>query len=118
MCSGGEEFPVSRFSHAISHALPTAYLYCAYREVSRYPTSYMKGGWMSDQHEEIIRRYYHDLFGTGSMQLQAIDQYMAADFVAYDLPLAQKGSEDYKRYIAMVGASFSDLHHSIDDIFG
>jgi steroid delta-isomerase-like uncharacterized protein len=72
---------------------------------------------MSDKHEAIIRRYYHDLFGMGRREMKAIDHYMAADFVAHDLPLAQKSCEDYMRFISMFEASFSDMNHIIRDIF-
>lgn len=73
---------------------------------------------MSDTHESVIQSYYDDAFRTGRTDSAAIDRYMAADFVAHDLPLAQAGCDDYKRFISMFAASFSDMQHIVHDMFG
>ena len=65
---------------------------------------------MSDKHESIIRRYYHDLFCAERMDVAVIDQYMLENFVAHDLRLAQEGRQGYKRFISMFAASFIHVH--------
>ena len=65
---------------------------------------------MSDTHAAMIQRYYNDLFCVGKMDTTAVDRYMADEFIAHDLPLAQGGCEDYKRFISMLTASFSEMN--------
>jgi steroid delta-isomerase-like uncharacterized protein len=65
---------------------------------------------MSDKHEDIVRRYYQALCSTGKMDISVIDHYVVEDFVAHDLPLAQKGHEGYKQFTDMFAASFSDIN--------
>jgi predicted ester cyclase len=63
---------------------------------------------MSEKNKVVIRRFYDDVFPTGRMNLVAIDQYLADDFVGHDLPPSLNGREGYKRFVGMFAASFSE----------
>src|SRR5687768_5844613 len=76
---------------------------------------------MSEKPEAIIQRFYDEIFSVfsdGKMNIAAIDRHLADDFIAHDLPLALEGREDYKKFISMIAASFSDMNHiNARDIF-
>ena len=63
---------------------------------------------MSEKNKAVIRRFYDDVFAAGKMNIAAIDQYLAADFVGHDLPAGLNGGAGYKKFVGMFAASFSD----------
>jgi steroid delta-isomerase-like uncharacterized protein len=63
---------------------------------------------MSEKNLAIIRRFYEDVFTAGKMNIAAIDQHLADDFVGHDLPPGLDGREGYKKFVGMIAASFSD----------
>ena len=63
---------------------------------------------MSEKNIAIVRRFYEDVFTAGKMNIAAIDQHLADDFVGHDLPPGLDGREGYKKFVGMFAASFSD----------
>ena len=62
---------------------------------------------MSEKNETIVRRFYEELFVTGTMNIA--DNYLAYDFASHDLPTGLEGREGYKKYVGMLATSFSEL---------
>jgi steroid delta-isomerase-like uncharacterized protein len=69
---------------------------------------FMKEVTMSEKNIAFVRRFYEDVFTAGKMNLAAIDQYLADDFVGHDLPPGLNGREGFKKFVGMFAASFSD----------
>lgn len=63
---------------------------------------------MSEKNKAVIRRFYDDVFTVGKMNMAAIEQHLAADFVGHDLPPGLNGREGFKKFVGMIAASFSD----------
>lgn len=63
---------------------------------------------MSEKNKEVIRRFYDDVFTVGKMNITAMEQHLAADFVGHDLPPDLNGREGFKKFVGMLAASFSD----------
>ena len=63
---------------------------------------------MSEKNKAVIRRFYDDVFTVGKMNIAAIEQHLAADFVGHDLPPDLSGREGFKKFVGMFAASFSD----------
>ena len=64
---------------------------------------------MPEKNEAVIRRFYDDIFITGKMDTEAIDQHLADNFVGHDLPAGLNEREGYKKSVSMLAASFSDM---------
>lgn len=63
---------------------------------------------MSEKNKAVIRHFYDDVFSVGKMNIAAIEQHLAADFVGHDLPPGLNGREGFKKFVGMFAASFSD----------
>lgn len=63
---------------------------------------------MSEKNKAVIRRFYDDVFTVGRMNIAAIEQHLADDFVGHDLPPGLNGREGFKKFVGMFAASFSD----------
>lgn len=63
---------------------------------------------MSEKNKEVIRRFYDDVFTVGKMNIAAMEQHLAIDFVGHDLPPGLNGREGFKKFVGMLAASFSD----------
>lgn len=64
---------------------------------------------MPEKNEAVIRRFYDDIFITGKMDTEAIDQHLTDNFVGHDLPAGLNEREGYKKLVSMLAASFSDM---------
>lgn len=64
---------------------------------------------MSEKNKALIRRFYDDVFTAGKMNITAIEQHLAENFVGHDLPPGLDGRAGYKKYVGMFAASFSDM---------
>lgn len=64
---------------------------------------------MSEKNKALIRRFYDDVFTAGKMNIAAIEQHLAENFVGHDLPPGLDGRAGYKKYVGMFAASFSDM---------
>jgi predicted ester cyclase len=62
---------------------------------------------MSEKNKAVVRRFYDDVFSVGKMNIAAIEQHLAADFVGHDLPPGLYGREGFKKFVGMFAASFS-----------
>ncbi|GIK36508.1 MAG: hypothetical protein BroJett011_03410 [Chloroflexota bacterium] len=63
---------------------------------------------MSEKNEALIRHFYDEVFTVGKMNITAIDQHLAEDFVGHDLPSCLNGRAGYKKFVGMLAASFSE----------
>lgn len=63
---------------------------------------------MSEKNKEVIQRFYDEVFTDGKMNIAAMEQHLAADFVGHDLPPGLNGREGFKKFVGMFAASFSD----------
>jgi steroid delta-isomerase-like uncharacterized protein len=63
---------------------------------------------MSEKNVALVQRFYEEVFTAGKMNITAIDQYLADNFVGHDLPSGLNGREGYKKFVGMFAASFSD----------
>jgi predicted ester cyclase len=63
---------------------------------------------MSETNKAVIRHFYADVFAAGKINIAAIDQHLADNFVGHDLPPGLTGQTGYKKYVGMFAASFSD----------
>jgi len=63
---------------------------------------------MSESNQAAVRRFYDELFAAGKMNVAAIDQHLADNFVGHDLPPGLTGREGFKKFVGMFAASFSD----------
>lgn len=63
---------------------------------------------MSEKNIAIIQRFYEEVFAAGTMNIAAIDHYLAADFVGHHLPSGLNDRAGYKKFVSMFAASFSE----------
>jgi steroid delta-isomerase-like uncharacterized protein len=64
---------------------------------------------MPEKNKSVVQHFYNDVFSAGRINLAAIDQYFADNFVGHDLPPGLNGREGYRKFVGMFAASFSDL---------
>lgn len=70
---------------------------------------------MSAENKALVRRYVDEVLNKGNLAL--IEQLFAATFVDHDSSMPEaKGPSGVKQLVAMVRASFPDLHFTIEDM--
>jgi predicted ester cyclase len=72
---------------------------------------------VEDQNMQIIKRF----FASENLEIEemfaALDELLAPDFIAHSLSGDLKGPEGMKKYIEANARTFSDMKHTIEDIF-
>lgn len=63
---------------------------------------------MLEKNEAVIQCFYNEVFTAGKINIVAIGQYLADDFVGHDLPPGLNGRAGYKKFVGMFATSFGE----------